>query len=185
MPDAPTLRGPRLVLRAPRASDYAERLSLGRDPAIIRMFGGDSINLQGILSTEDVTRSFAEIEGNPNAWVVEHDNRFLGTVKLHQFSQRDRRARLAIGLLDPTKLGCGYGQEAILLVLEHAFDVLELYRVDLRVLEYNERAIRCYLKCGFVEEGREREAALVDNKRYDDVLMGIFLHEFRHRIRER
>jgi hypothetical protein len=38
--------------------------------------------------------------------------------------------------------------------------VLLLQRVDLRVLEYNERAIRCYLKCGFVEEAREATLAI-------------------------
>ena len=182
---APTLRGPRIVLRSPRASDYEERLVLGRHPEIVRMFGGSLDNAQVALTAADVTRWFAEIQGNVNAWVIEHANRFLGSIGLHQFSQPDARARLAIGLFDPTKLGRGYGEEAIRLVLEHAFDVLELHRVDLRVVEYNYRAIRCYLKCGFVEEGREREAALVDGKRYDDVIMGILGHDFRGRVRDR
>ena len=50
--------------------------------------------------------------------------------------------------------------------------------MDLRVLAYNERAIRCYLSCGFVEEGRERESALVDGERYDDLIMGVLAHEY-------
>ena len=48
-----------------------------------------------------------------------------------------------------------------------------LHRIDLRVLAYNTRATRCYLRAGFVEEGREREAALVDGTWHDDVIMGI------------
>jgi ribosomal-protein-alanine N-acetyltransferase len=140
------------------------------------MFGGDWNDAQTILTSDEVALWFAEIEGNPTAWVIEHDNRFLGNVSLHHVSQPDARARLAIGLFDPSKLGRGYGEEAIRLVLEHAFDVLGLHRVDLRVLEYNERAIRCYLKCGFVEEGRD--ATLVGSKRYDDILMGIVARDF-------
>ena len=62
--------------------------------------------------------------------------------------------------------------------MRHAFDDLGLRRVDLRVLAYNERAIRCYLSCGFVEEGRERESALVDGERYDDLIMGVLAHEY-------
>ena len=46
-------------------------------------------------------------------------------------------------------------------------------RYSFRVLAYNERAIRCYRRCGFVEEGRERQAVLVDGSWHDDVVMGI------------
>jgi [ribosomal protein S5]-alanine N-acetyltransferase len=49
--------------------------------------------------------------------------------------------------------------------------------VDLRVLAFNERAIACYTKCGFVIEGRERETALIDGTWYDDVMMSILEHE--------
>ena len=105
MPDAPTLRGSRLVLRPPMSRDYGERFALGRDPEIVRMFGGAWDGAQA-LTPNDVATWFAEIEGSPTAWVVEHDNRFLGSVRLHHV-QPGTRARLAIGLFDPTKLGRG------------------------------------------------------------------------------
>jgi RimJ/RimL family protein N-acetyltransferase len=47
-----------------------------------------------------------------------------------------------------------------------------------RVVDYNQRAIRAYEKCGFVVEGREREAAFVDGRWYDDVMMGMLDWEF-------
>ncbi|RPJ99073.1 GNAT family N-acetyltransferase [Priestia endophytica] len=52
------------------------------------------------------------------------------------------------------------GTEITQLVLDYAFKELRLHRVDLRVLQYNKRAIRCYEKCGFIQEGIEREGAL-------------------------
>jgi hypothetical protein len=39
-------------------------------------------------------------------------------------------------------------------------------------------AIRAYQKCGFVVEGREREAAFVDGDWYDDVMMAILDQEY-------
>ena len=45
------------------------------------------------------------------------------------------------------------------------------------MLAYNTRAIACYARCGFVEEGREREAAYVDGTWHDDVVMGILDRE--------
>jgi len=56
--------------------------------------------------------------------------------------------------------------------------MMSLHRVSLRVLAYNVRAIRCYSACGFVEEGREREAAFVGGEWHDDVMMGLLAHEF-------
>ena len=63
-------------------------------------------------------------------------------------------------------------------MLEYAFNVLKLHRLSVRVVEYNTRAIRAYQKCGFVVEGREREAAFVDGIWHDDVVMGIVDREY-------
>jgi RimJ/RimL family protein N-acetyltransferase len=46
------------------------------------------------------------------------------------------------------------------------------------VVDYNLRAIRAYQKCGFVVEGREREAAFVDGIWHDDVMMAILDREY-------
>jgi RimJ/RimL family protein N-acetyltransferase len=50
--------------------------------------------------------------------------------------------------------------------------------VDLKVLEYNQRAIACYEKCGFVKEGIEREGALIEGKYESDVMMSILEREY-------
>lgn len=90
----------------------------------------------------------------------------------------DGRARLASGLYDLSQLGKGLGREVIKLILSHAFETLQLHRVDLRVLAYNERAIRCYRACGFIEEGRERESARVGDVWHDDIIMGVLAQEY-------
>jgi RimJ/RimL family protein N-acetyltransferase len=76
------------------------------------------------------------------------------------------------------QLGKGLGSEAVALALGYAFDVLKLHRVSLRVVDYNLRAIRAYQKCGFVVEGREREAAFVDGIWRDDVMMAVLDREY-------
>ena len=49
---------------------------------------------------------------------------------------------------------------------------LGLHRVGLRVLAYNDRAIRCYKKCGFREEGRERQKQIA----LEDQIIGVENH---------
>ena len=102
----------------------------------------------------------------------------VGAAFLHAINAEDRRARYAIGLYDPSFFGRGLGQQATRLVLQHAFETLMLHRVDLRVLDYNHRAIATYRACGFVEEGRERETCFLDGRWYDDVVMAVLEHEF-------
>ena len=135
------------------------------------------------MAEAEAMRWFENITAHPHAWVVEHGGRLLGDIRLHldALSQQDARARLAVGFYDPNKLGKGLGREAIRLALAHAFGTLGLHRVSLRVVAYNTRAVRCYAACGFVVEGREREAALVGGERHDDIMMGVLAREFRPR----
>lgn len=55
---------------------------------------------------------------------------------------------------------------------------MNLHRVSLGVLDYNMRAQRCYEKCGFRVELRERQARLRNGHWCDHILMGILQDEF-------
>jgi [ribosomal protein S5]-alanine N-acetyltransferase len=175
---APTLSGHCVTLRAPKPEDTADRLILGQSPEIVRMFGGDPGAIRPL--TEAAAKMWVDrLAEHPCAWMVEHEGRMLGEIRLDAVDNHDRRAQLAVGLYDPAKLGMGLGREAIRLALKHAFDNLGLHRIGVRVLAYNIRAIRCYSACGFIEEGREREAALVAGEWHDDIIMGLLSRDFR------
>ncbi|KAA1417028.1 GNAT family N-acetyltransferase [Nocardioides humilatus] len=177
----PTLTCDRVVLRGFVAEDATARARLGQDAAIVRMFGSTPA-WSGIRAmTEHQGQSWyrAVTSGSDDRtnWAIELDGRFVGSARLHHLSEEDRKARYAIGILDASLHGNGLGREVTQRILQHAFDDLHLHRVDLRVLAFNEPAIRCYRACGFVEEGRERESAYVDGKWHDDVIMGVLAHE--------
>ena len=117
--------------------------------------------------------------------MIEENGRPIGEARLDGIDAADRRARPTIGLLADEHLGRGIGRAAVGRVLDHALGPLDLHRVDLRVLAFNRRAIRCCLVSGFVHEGTERESALVAGERHDDWIMGILRHEHEARpIRE-
>jgi RimJ/RimL family protein N-acetyltransferase len=161
-----------LKLRAPRTEDVAQRLALGNAPEIMRMFGADPDQVP-VLTLERAQAWVNGIAAHPHAWIVEHQGRFLGELRLDDVDAEQRQCRLAIGFYDPAKLGRGLGKEAIGLALTHAFGPLGMHRVRLRVVAYNERAIRCYRACGFVEVGRERDAVTIGGQSHDDLLMQV------------
>jgi len=172
----PVLKGKRVSLRRPREGDFQAWLRLGRDADIFRMYGGSRSDLRP-MTEEGAKRWVQRLLDQDYAWIIEAGS-LIGEIRLDRVDLRDRRASLAIGIEDASQLGKGLGSEAVALALGYAFNVLELHRVSVRVVDYNFRAIRAYQKCGFVIEGREREAALVDGAWHDDVMMAILDREY-------
>ena len=72
----------------------------------------------------------------------------------------------------------GYGTEAIKLLLEYGFKYLNLHSIKLDLLSINERAHKCYLKCGFKDTGKNIEEIFLNGKYYDKLHMDILENEF-------
>jgi len=64
------------------------------------------------------------------------------------------------------------------LMLGFAFKNLNLNRVELKTFDFNTRAQKCYLKVGFKEVGRRRNACFVDGQYHDDIIMDILRDEW-------
>ncbi len=58
---------------------------------------------------------------------------------------------------------------------------MNLHRVELAVLDFNEGALTCYRRCGFVEEGRLRQDRFVDGRYVDVIVMGVLRKEWEAR----
>jgi len=75
----------------------------------------------------------------------------------------------------------GYGSEALKLILNYAFNELNLNRVQLTVNANNPRAVRAYQKAGFHEEGRAREAFFRYGVWEDMLYMAVLRKDFQTR----
>lgn len=174
----PRLAGERVRLRPLQDSDRGERLALGRHPEFVRLNGGQSAGADRPLTDADADRWFAA-RSESLRWAIEFDGQLIGEARLDNVDVEQRSASFAIGIYHPRWWDQGLGTEAARLVLGHAFDDLGLHRVSLTVLAFNERAIASYRKLGFVDEGRERESALIDGQWHDDVRMSLLDREWR------
>jgi len=111
-------------------------------------------------------------------FVIEGEGKGMGSCALFHPDTTGQTCELGIGIGDRDYWARGCGRESIRLLLEYAFRYLNYRKVWLRVHATNERAIRAYRACGFVEEGRQR-AQVWSNGAYDDlVLMGILREEW-------
>lgn len=177
MNESPIIKGKHVLLRKPVESDVQDRFNCGRSLELIRLYGGSTKDLEP-FTMESANYFINSILSEKLNWCVEFEGRCIGEARL-TVSEQDNRAKYAVGLFDASVWDKGLGTEITQLLLHYAFNELQLHRVDLRVLEYNRRAIACYEKCGFIKEGTEREGALVEGKYETDVFMSILDREFR------
>jgi ribosomal-protein-alanine N-acetyltransferase len=177
----PTLTGQRVTLRAVQPEDEQARLSLGWHVAIERNYGHQAQTLEMTAAEARawyVRQQARTADPSRRYWAIEAEGHLVGGAGLDSLKESDRKAHFVIGMFAPSHLGRGLGTEATRLVLDHAFRSMNLHRVDLRVLAFNDRAIASYRKCGFVQEGRERESCWLDGQWHDDIIMGVLATEF-------
>jgi RimJ/RimL family protein N-acetyltransferase len=101
------------------------------------------------------------------------DDKLIGFVAFDGINWQHGDTFVAIGIGDPAYRGNGYGTDAMQVMLRYGFQELNLSRIQLNVFSYNERAIKSYLKVGFVAEGRLRGMLLRDGRRWDFVYMSV------------
>lgn len=92
-------------------------------------------------------------------------------------SPHTRAATLGIGFTAAYQ-NKGYGTEAVNWALDWAFRYANLHSVHLGSIEYNTRAHKCYEKCGFKLDGRQRQCFWLDRKYYDVFLYSIMEDEW-------
>lgn len=103
----------------------------------------------------------------------------IGSCQLHTINRTHRSAELQIRIGSRQHWGRGLGGEAVRLLLDIGFTDLALHRIYLTVLAGNERAQRAYLRAGFLREGTLRDAAFVDERYQDLIVMAILESEWK------
>ena len=116
---------------------------------------------------------------NYNFSIIEmNNNKLIGSISLEKINWIERSGVLGIFIGDENYRNNGYGAEAIKLLLEYGFKYLNLHSIRLDLLSINERAHKCYLKCGFKDTGCSREEIFLNGKYYDKLHMDILDYEF-------
>jgi RimJ/RimL family protein N-acetyltransferase len=134
-------------------------------------------NVYSLSKEKEILEQISK-EGYNFAIIDSEKVKVIGNCGLMNVDNVNRKAELGIFIGEKDYWGKGYGTEAIELLLDFSFNILNLNSIMLIVRAFNKRAIRCYEKCGFKLIGKRREAAIIGPQKYDEYYMDILAGEF-------
>ena len=165
---------------SPCAMEDAERWAQwDNDLEVTLPLGDEAYTPFPLAKSEEVMAGILRRQEHVFGIVGLETDALIGRCMLFDLDLVNRKAMLGIVIGEKTYWGRGYGQEAVRLLLEYAFGLLNLNSVMLGTFAFNRRAIHCYERVGFKEIGRRRQARIIGDRKYDVVLMDILAEEFR------
>ena len=176
------IEGQRIYLRPYEAEDAEIIYRAVYEPEGRRLTG-----TQRLFSKSGVAGFLEKIAGDDSradlVIALQENDQAIGEVVLNNIDFFNRSANIRIGLFDPQYFSKGYGSEALLLMLGHGFNSLNLHRIELGVYDFNPRAIHVYEKLGFKKEGVLRDYLFSGGEYHDQILMSILDHEYREKYK--
>lgn len=106
------------------------------------------------------------------------DDQLIGSVTLFNLDFTHRRSEIGYAL-GRDSWGQGYMNEALTALLQHAFEVLDLHRIEADVDPRNAASVRTLERLGFQREGYLRERWQVNGEIQDAFFYGLLRQEWK------
>jgi RimJ/RimL family protein N-acetyltransferase len=175
----PVIKTPRLVLRWISEEDVDSLYEIFSDPQVMRYW-----STTPLLNREAAADMQSEIaKGNLNdaywKWgiVLSDSNKLIGTCTLFNLNLDNGRAEIGYAMAR-AYWGNGYMNEALTALVKHAFEVIQLRRLEGDVDPRNTASIRTLERLGFQREGYLRERWHVGGELQDALFYGLLKREW-------
>jgi RimJ/RimL family protein N-acetyltransferase len=104
--------------------------------------------------------------------------KYIGGCGLKSIDWKNRNVEVGIMIGHPKYRGCGYGTDAMKVLIRFVFTELNMRKIKLNVFDFNKRAICSYEKCGFNTEATLKEELYRDGQYRDVYIMSLFKKDF-------
>jgi RimJ/RimL family protein N-acetyltransferase len=172
--------GERVRLRAPEPSD-AEAFLAADDDGEGSRAGWRVFPPRNRWATEEWLRQASQ-DGDEFRVVVESlaSSEVVGTLNTHSCDASAGSCSYGVTIW-PWHRRCGFGSDAVVVVLRYLFGERRYQKCTVGVLAFNEPSLALHHALGFTEEGRVRRAHFRAGRHWDEVVFGITVEEFEER----
>jgi len=149
--------GQRVALRAKRISDVTKDYDWRCDNELTRLEALPPLRLSFQEYMENYEEELCNSNGRFRWFAIDTiDGKHIGNCMYYDIDEDKRQTQLGIMIGDRVDWGRGYGSDAVNALLSYIFANTDLERVYLNTLEQNDRALRCFQKCGFLTCGQAK-----------------------------
>ncbi|MFW0185253.1 GNAT family N-acetyltransferase [Rothia sp. CCM 9418] len=176
----PTLTGKLVELRPFNEESTQAMMNILAEPEVLIKTGAVHSTQEALNRNERTVKhakSWYDTRNNQNnrldlaIYSLKH-NEYVGEAVFNDYSPQNKSVNYRI-IIGQKGRGHGLGTETTQMMVNYAFAVLKLNRIELEVFDFNARARYVYTSCGFVCEGRRREALYYDGKYHDSMIKAI------------
>jgi [ribosomal protein S5]-alanine N-acetyltransferase len=183
-PTPTTLTTPRLRLRWLSEADVPALFAIFSHPEVMRYWSTppftDIAQAHELLA--QILDDYRTATALPLGIERTADAQLVGTCTLFAFHEASRRAELGYSLGRPF-WGVGYMHEALQALLDYAFQMRDLNRLEADIDPRNRASARTLERLGFRQEGFLRERWIVSGEVSDSALYGLLRREWQARER--
>lgn len=161
-----TLKGPQIYLRALEPEDLTFLHTVENDEAVWELSHTQTPYSKYILK-HYLENSHQDIfEAKQLRLVIsDYGEKALGLIDLFDFDFKNRRAGVGIIVYEEKNRFCGYGKEALQLLVNYSFGHLDLHQLYCNISEENTASIKLFMNQGFEKIGLKKDW-IYDNKMY-------------------
>lgn len=181
----PRLFGQEIMLREYKREDLEHMRKWVIDPEVVNNLSDIFLQPHTLDATEDFLNSVLKgTRQNTYCFVIadKESEAYIGQIDLFNINWKNRYAEIGIVIGEEVKRGKGIGAEALRVLQEFAFNRLNMNRLEIKVHAYNTQAYRCYLKSGFIEEGRLRQIYYIHGSYFDTIVLSMLKNEFESKM---
>ncbi|MCR9262796.1 MAG: GNAT family N-acetyltransferase [Flavobacteriaceae bacterium] len=153
-----TLKGEHIYLRALEPTDLDFLYQLENDTSIWEISGTLRPYSKKVLRLylENAHRDIYEVK-QLRLCICNTNDQCIGLIDVFDFDPKNRRAGIGIVIANPENRNKGVGAEALNLLCDYAFSVLDLHQLYANILEENTNSIHLFEKLGFERIGVKKE----------------------------
>lgn len=170
------LRGPKVALRPVMKKDVPLFFRWVNDPRVYKELTAHLPSFE--KDEEEWLENIRKSKDKNVVFTITVGGKAIGVMGIQQINHKDGTAITGAFIGKAKYRGKGYGSEAKMILLNYAFNTLNLRKISSVVVDFNRASLRYAEKCGYKEEGRRIKHIFIDGEYHDQIVLTIFREDW-------